>query len=70
MKNSIEIRCPFLDIEIINIIPKKNFLLNNLFLNNLLIKIFLKLLITKKKLVFMFHLIIFISRIKKGLIIL
>ena len=25
MKNSIEIRCPFLDIEIINIIPKKTY---------------------------------------------
>ena len=27
MKNSIEIRCPFLDIEIINIIPKKKLLI-------------------------------------------
>ena len=52
MKNSIEIRCPFLDIEIINIIPKKKLLIKQSFFKQFINKDIFKIINNQKKIGF------------------
>ena len=52
MKNSIEIRCPFLDIEIINIIPKKKLLIKQSFFKQFINKDIFKIINIQKKIGF------------------
>lgn len=52
MKNSIEIRCPFLDNEIINIIPKKKLLIKQSFFKQFINKDIFKIINNQKKIGF------------------